>query len=130
MTRPPVPLHPRKGFTPKQRAEVLLAGGGRCSLCKAKIMPGEAWDVEHRVALALGGTNDPANLEPAHSACHRKKSAVDVAAVAKCKRLSGEVGSDRKKQPIPSRGFAKDGPKRKIPSRPFAKRRPPCSAAD
>lgn len=123
MTRPPVEIHPRKGFTPKQRAEVLLAGGGRCAVCRDKIRAAEAWEVEHRVPLGLGGSNDPANLEPVHAACHKGKTAADVAAIAKAKRLSGETGADRKKQAIPSRGFPKDGPKRKIPSRGFPKRR-------
>lgn len=130
MTRPPVELHARKGFTPKQRADVFTRAGGRCGVCGGKIAAAFAWEVEHRVPLALGGTNEPDNLEPVHAdlapfGCHAKKTRADVKAIAKAKRLAGETGAERQKRAIPSRGFPKDGPKQKIPSRPFPKRGKP-----
>lgn len=31
---------------------------GVCGLSGVKIGPNDAWEIEHRIALALGGTND------------------------------------------------------------------------
>lgn len=103
--REPVEIAKRISFSPKRRAEVLLANGGRCYLTGAKIAAGDAWDVEHVIPLAQGGTNDLVNLKPALSAAHKIKSAKDAADTAKAKRLAGETCQGPSK-PIQSRGFS------------------------
>nr|WP_281411566.1 hypothetical protein [Enterovirga sp. DB1703] len=44
-----------------------------------KIMPGDAWDLDHKVALANGGRHAEDNLAPALRDKHREKTARDVA---------------------------------------------------
>jgi 5-methylcytosine-specific restriction enzyme A len=112
MTFSPIPIEPRKGFTTKQRAAVFSEHGGICHLCKAPIQAGQAWDIDHVLPLALGGTNDAANLRPAHAKCHRgagSKTSDDVKAISRADRLAkkhfGIAG--KKKGRLQSRPFPK-----------------------
>ena len=111
MTFSPIKLEPRKGFTPKQRAAVFSEHGGICHLCKAPIQAGQAWDIDHVTALALGGTNDAANLRPAHAKCHRgvgSKTSDDVKAISRADRLAQKhFGIKQKKGRLQSRPFPK-----------------------
>lgn len=52
-----------------------------------KIMPGDAWDCDHVVALCNGGEHRETNLAPALRDKHRAKTAADVAERAKIDRL-------------------------------------------
>lgn len=103
--RPPVEIAKRVSFSPKVRAEVLLANGGRCYLTNAKIMAGDKWDVEHVIPLAQGGTNDPANLRPALAGPHKIKSAKDATDTAKARRLAGETCQGEPARKLQGRGF-------------------------
>lgn len=77
----------RKSFSPKERLRLFTLHGGICWLCGSKIDGvREAWEVEHTLALALGGDNSDDNLRPAHVRCHKAKTAVDVAKTAKANR--------------------------------------------
>jgi hypothetical protein len=59
------------------------------------------------LALALGGTNDLSNMEPHHAVgCALEKTRNDLAAIAKCRRLSSP--SKRQKRKIEGRGFSKE----------------------
>lgn len=123
MNREPVFIHPRKSFSAKDRARIFAAADGICGISKRKIQAGEAWEVEHRIALALGGTNDDENLYPALVEPHKGKTRLDVKAIAKCRRI--EKKSDpltRKPSRLQSRGFDRNGPKQKIQSRSFQKK--------
>lgn len=89
-------------ITPKRRAEVFRDAGGICHLCSRKIAPGEAWEVEHRKPLALGGTNDPDNLFPAHADCHAGKSRAEIKIIRKADRqLKKAVGVKTSRNPLP-----------------------------
>jgi 5-methylcytosine-specific restriction endonuclease McrA len=56
----------------KDRAEVLRAG--RCAMCgKTAVDDDVRLQVDHRVPLDLGGTNDLANLQPLCEECNRGK---------------------------------------------------------
>jgi 5-methylcytosine-specific restriction endonuclease McrA len=77
----------RRRMTPLRRARIFDTHGGVCHLCGLKIQIGEAWDVEHIVALALSDDDSDDNLAPAHVACHRPKTSEDVARIAKAKRV-------------------------------------------
>lgn len=119
--RDPVIIHKRKTFSAKDRARIFAQHDGRCGLSGAKIDPGDAWEVEHRIALALGGTNDDANLYPALVDPHKEKTRSDVKAIAKCKRIvARENGTRRERPKIASRPFQKG--KTTWPKRPFEKR--------
>ena len=106
MTFSPIPIELRKAFTTKQRAAVLSEHGGICHLCNEPIQAGQAWDIDHVLPLALGGTNDAANLRPAHAKCHRgvgSKTSDDVKAISRADRLAkkhfGIAAPKKKKWP-------------------------------
>lgn len=80
--------------------------GGRCWLTGRKIMPGDAYDWEHKIALALwagkGHGNRESNIAPALRAKHREKTKQDVAAKAKSDRVRKKhVGITKSKSPMP-----------------------------
>jgi 5-methylcytosine-specific restriction endonuclease McrA len=107
----PIDIDSRKTFTTKQRAEVFLVNDGICHICGAKIQVGQNFDIDHVLPLALGGTNDAANLRPAHAKCHRgvgSKTSDDVKAISRADRLAKKhFGVTQKKGRIPSRPFPK-----------------------
>lgn len=129
------PRPPRPSISPARRARIFEAHGGRCHICGERILAGEPWEVEHRIARALTYDDSDENLAPAHKegACHAAKTKDDVRRIAKAKAQGGETGQWARRQKngpklksgakLQSRGFEKGGPKRKIPSRPFPSRK-------
>lgn len=115
----------RKSFSAKDRARIFAAHGGVCGLSGVKIGAGDAWHIEHRVPVALGGSNDDENLYPALVEPHALKTKDDVKRIAKAKRQSGIEGGQAARRAkrgfglIQSRGFDRNGPKQKIASRPW-----------
>jgi 5-methylcytosine-specific restriction enzyme A len=84
------------------RLRVFERAGGVCHISGRKIQPGEAWEIEHVIPIALGGANDEDNLAPALVAPHRAKTALDVKAKAKAARLAKRhYGIKDKKALIP-----------------------------
>ena len=95
---------------PRVRLRVFEREGGRCWLSGRKIMPGEPWDLDHKVALCNGGEHRESNLFPALREHHREKTAADVAEKSKVARIRAKhlgvwQGSGRKLQ---SRNTFKD----------------------
>lgn len=111
---------PRKSISKKKRAEIFLAHGGLCWLCKEKITEAQ-YDIDHQVAREImgEGADDDSNLAPAHKDCHREKTKSDVKAIAKSNRIRRDLNPEtrkRSKRPFPKpENF-------KWPSRPFAKK--------
>ena len=107
----PIKLEPRKGFSNKQRAAMFQEHRGICHLCKGLIKAGQAWDLDHVVPLALGGSNDASNLRPAHEKCHRgadSKTSDDIKAISRADRLAKKhFGITKKKGRLQSRPFPK-----------------------
>lgn len=95
---------------PRVRLRIFEREGGRCWISGRKIMPGDQWDLDHKVALINGGRHSEDNLFPALRDKHREKTAEDVAEKSKIARI-------RKK----SLGLW-PAPIRKIASRPFPTR--------
>lgn len=63
--------------------------GGRCSLTGRKIMPGDAYEFEHRIALCNGGRHAEFNIVLVLAGkVHRAKTAQDVALRAKTDRIA------------------------------------------
>lgn len=61
--------------------------GGRCSLTGRKIMPGEPFDYEHRIALCNGGRHAESNIVLVlRGKVHQAKTAADLALRAKTDR--------------------------------------------
>ena len=46
------------------------------------------WDIDHRIPLAGGGTNEPSNLQVLCDFCHSAKTKDDVSDAAKGKRIA------------------------------------------
>ena len=92
----------RKHLSDKARRELFLARGGRCYLCSGKIKVGEAWEVEHEVALCMGGLDDASNFQLAHTKCHKAKTARDKGQLAKAvRRQTRSIGAHRSRNPMP-----------------------------
>lgn len=89
------------------RLRVFEAHGGRCYLSGRKILPGDKWELEHKLALCLGGENRESNLAPALADAHKEKTAVDVGMKAKADRIRMKhLGIwPKSKRPLRSRGF-------------------------
>ena len=88
------------------RLRVFERAGGCCHKCGRKIAAGEAWTLEHLLALINGGENREANLDVTCGFCLPAKNAEDMAIKAKNARVAKK-----------HRGLAK--PKRKMPYRRF-----------
>lgn len=102
----------RRSLTAKERLRLFTLHGGICHLCGGRIDgPREAWDVEHVIALAMGGADDDANRKPAHVKCHKAKTKSDMGALAKAKRNEARYQGAR---PRPKQKFGIPGLKKKI----------------
>lgn len=84
------------------RLRVFLRHGGVCHLSGRRIQPGDAWDLDHLVALANGGSHSESNLRPALRKPHRAKTARDVAIKAKNDRVSKKHFGIKKPRTITS----------------------------
>lgn len=94
---------------PRVRLRIFQREDGRCHLSHRKIMPGDEWDLDHKVALCNGGEHRESNLFPALRDKHRKKTAEDLKLKAKVARVRKKhLGIDKPK----SRGFDKRWRKR------------------
>lgn len=126
MNREPVQIHKRKPLTRAEFGQLMIDQEGSCACgCAEKLQPlGEGVIDEHRVALALGGTNDLENRELWRKPCAASKTTrKDAPAIAKAKRIEArENGTRRERKPIPSRPFSKG--KTQWPSRKFSAERP------
>ena len=69
---------------PRVRVRVFEREGGICHLTGRKIDPvRDEWDLDHKVALILGGQHRESNLFPALREHHRKKTAVEMGVKSK-----------------------------------------------
>ena len=82
----------RHRFTPMERAKIFAAAGERCSACNRHLRIGDDWDlvegdIDHRIALENGGTNNPENMQVLCDWCHTPKTADDHRTASKSKRI-------------------------------------------
>jgi hypothetical protein len=78
----------RQFFSTSFRLTLFLKRKGTCASCYQKIDAGKAWDIDHILPLALGGTNEPENLQILCKPCHQSKtSQSDIPRIAKTKRV-------------------------------------------
>ena len=89
---------------PRVKLRVLEAYAHRCYLTRQPIEPGAEFEIEHVLAISLGGENRENNLAPVLIAPHREKTRADVKAKAKIalikKKRFGLAGS-KWKRPLP-----------------------------
>jgi len=97
----------RRPMTPARRLRIWEAHRGVCFLCSQPINGArEPWIIEHLVCLGLGAADEDKNCAPAHETCRRDKDKLDVAAIAKAKRVKQRhLGIKAPKQKIASPGF-------------------------
>jgi 5-methylcytosine-specific restriction enzyme A len=69
------------------RIRVFESTGGRCALSGRLIRPGDAWQVDHKLALVNGGQHIETNMQPVLSEPHKAKTAADVKTKAKTARM-------------------------------------------
>ena len=101
----PVP-EKRKPLTRVQFATLILAQDGRCGCGCRKKLQADAIIDEHVQALDFLGSNALDNRSLWDRDCSKAKTARDLSAAAKGKRIRGETGTGPKKA-IPSRGFSR-----------------------
>ncbi len=102
----------RRSLSTRDRVKVFSAADGICYLCKQRIKPREAWEAEHPVPHAIGGSDNVSDLLPVHVACHADKTKRDVREIAKTKRIHAKhIGAWRSKSP-PMPGTKRSGWKR------------------
>ena len=78
----------RRTIPPKIRLSLFLSANGHCQSCRAKIHPGQKWELDHIIPLALGGSNSLENMQILCKICHRcKTNQGDITQIAKAKRL-------------------------------------------
>lgn len=111
--REPVKIAPRK-MTKARRRRILERDDWTCCVNGCPKFYGWPLEVDHRIPLALGGSDDDDNLITICRIHHLAKTALgDVPAIAKAKRLSGETGHGYKRgiagrvDPWPPKGSRK-----------------------
>lgn len=73
------------------RTRIFDREGGICHLTGEKIDPvRDVWDLDHKVALILGGEHRESNLFPAKREPHRRKTATEM-------KVKSKIASVRKK---------------------------------
>lgn len=82
------------------KLRIFTRHNGRCHISGRQIRPGDKWDVEHVIALSLGGENRESNLAPALVASHKIKTAQDRKVKAKDDRIRKRSIGLRKQRTI------------------------------
>jgi 5-methylcytosine-specific restriction protein A len=118
MTLEFIPHTKRRKMTKPRAAKIFLARNGICVTCRQQIRAGQKWFIEHPEAVAQGGSDDDADLWPAHTACKAVKDAADARAKAKRDRLvtAGWQRETPKASRWQSRGFAPPRPRKNATS--------------
>ncbi len=105
---------------PRVRLRIFEREGGKCHLSGRKIMPGDPWDLDHKVALINGGEHRESNLFPALRDKHREKTKQDVAQKAISARVRSKHLGIRPEPTLRSAGFP-SRPKQRSATRPIEK---------
>lgn len=92
---------------PRVRVRVFEAKKGRCHKCTRKVLAGEAWTLEHVVALINGGRNAEDNLDVTCCNCLPVKNAEDMAVKAKSYAVKSKFLLPRAPSRLRSAGFPK-----------------------
>lgn len=64
---------------PHVRLRIFDTHWGKCHISGRRIQAGEAWDVDHVIALVNGGEHRESNMAPVLREFHKAKTAQDVA---------------------------------------------------
>jgi hypothetical protein len=94
----------RRSMSKQRRTRIFLSRNGVCCLCGFQIRAhAEDWFIEHPEAINLGGSDDDADLHPAHVRCKPAKDAADAALIAERNSVIDKHCADapRKSRPMP-----------------------------
>lgn len=106
---------------PRVRLRIWNRENGVCHLSARKILTGDKWDLDHKIALVNGGEHRESNLFPALRDKHREKTKKDVAEKAKVAAMQAKhIGVASEKPKIANRGFPKIEKPRAIEKRALA----------
>lgn len=130
-------LEKRKPLTRREVIQLMLDQEGKCGCgCGVKLNPRTEGVIdEHRVPLAMGGTNELSNRHLFRKPCAAAKTGKggDLTIIAKAKRQGGETGQYARREarggssikahvdPWPAKGSQKFPPGQKIQSRGFSR---------
>jgi 5-methylcytosine-specific restriction protein A len=106
---------------PRVRLRIFERENGRCWISGRKIMPGDLWDLDHKIALINGGEHRESNLFPALRDKHREKTREDVAEKAAVYAVRSKHVLPRQPSRMRSAGFPKRAPQ-KTASSPISRR--------
>ena len=97
----------RRAITDKMKWQSLLYWGRHiCPECKEVVSHGAEIEWDHRHALVHLGPHEPQNIRAIHASCHKLKTARDIKANAKVKRIA--KGGKTVRHPMKKgRGFQK-----------------------
>lgn len=117
-TRAPVPPTDRRAMTGARRQRLIAAHGDQCAYPQCEVRDG--LEIDHTIALALGGPDSDANCRPLCRAHHLQKTKLDQKLIAKAKRLLKRAdGTRRPRKAIPQAKNPWPKSKRPLQSRPF-----------
>ena len=103
----------RRSMTKPRRTKIFLSRNGVCCLCQTQIRAHvDEWFIEHPEALNLGGSDNDADLWPAHVRCKPKKDAADKALIADRNGFIDKNCADRPRKSRPLPGTKASGWKR------------------
>ena len=79
---------------------------GKCHLSGRKILPGDAYDFDHIIALCNGGQHRESNIALALKAAHKEKTKSDLKLKAKLTRIrKRHLGIKKSGRTMPGRKF-------------------------
>lgn len=106
----------RRKMTKARATKIFVARNGICFTCRQQIRAGQAWFIEHPVPVAQGGSDDDADLWPAHTRCKAEKDATDAASKAKRDRIVTAGWDNGSKPKMRGATFKPAAPQRKASS--------------
>lgn len=99
---------------PRIRLRIFQRAEGRCEVCTRKLMPGDAWQADHIVALVNGGANRESNLRCICDWCHKAKTRADVAEKSRTRRVQAKHAGVKSTSRTPMPFGRQDRRKRKV----------------
>lgn len=99
--------HDDEAIPPRVKLRIFLKFNKRCAVCTLPIIGKLRPEYDHVRALCNGGSHRESNLQLICSACHKVKTAADVAEKSDTRRKQLKAAGIRKPPRMKGRGFPK-----------------------